>query len=190
MAAVAGGLTSAAAVSGLQTAEAEKAAIDARLAAHADVDPAAVALPDEGWVAARLVEWAKGAAGADGPQSLLQLALASAVAEPAVATGKARGFVRLRFRVRAWAALAAAAGTALPAAVRGLVPEAADDGGPEFTIDLSGPTAMDRWAPQIAAWRADGVTWAEIVRRTGMDLNRVYRAWKRFTDAGGTSPAA
>jgi DNA invertase Pin-like site-specific DNA recombinase len=190
VAAVAGGLTSAAVVGGLQAAEAEKAVIDARLAAHAAVGPAAVALPDEGWVAARLGEWAEGAAAADGPQSLLHLALASAVAEPVVAAGKVRGFLRLRFRVRAWATLAAAAGTALPSAVCGLVPEEADDGGPEFTIDLGGPTAMDRWAPQIAAWRADGVTWAEVARRTGMDLNRVYRAWKRFTDAGGPSPAA
>lgn len=191
VAAVAGGLTSAAVASGLQAAEAEKAAIDARLVAHAAVGPAAVTLPDEGWVAARLGEWAEGAAGADGPQSLLQLALAAAVAEPVVAAGKTRGFVRLRFRVRAWAALAAAAGTALPAAVRGLVPEAADGGSPEFTIDLGGPTAMDRWAPQIAAWRADGVTWAEVVRRTGMDLNRAFVAWKRFTGATGSeSPAA
>jgi len=187
---LAGGLSSPAVVARLRAAEAEKAEVDRRLAGHAGAGSAAVALPDEGWVAARLGEWAARAAAGEGPESLLQLALESAAAEPVVAAGKARGFVRLRFRVRAWAALAAAAGAALPAAVRGLVPEAADDGSPEFTIDLGGPTAMDRWAPQIAGWRAGGVTWAEIVRRTGMDLNRVYRAWKRFADAGGTSPAA
>lgn len=185
--AVAGGLTSPAVAAELQAAEAEKAEIDARLAANA-VAPTAVVLPDEAWVAARLGEWAEGAARADGPESLLRLALASAVAEPVVAAGKARGFVRLRFRVRAWAALAAAVGDALPAAVRDLLPESADDASPEFTIDLGGPTAMDRWAPQIAAWRAEGVIWAEIVRRTGLDLNRVYVAWKRYTTASSDTP--
>jgi len=47
---------------------------------------------------------------------------------------------------------------------------------------------MDRWAPQVAEWRAAGTTWEEIVRRTGMDLNRVYVAWKRHTGAMDDSP--
>ena len=190
VAAVAGGLTSAAVAGGLQAAEAEKAVIDARLAAHAAVDPAAVALPDEAWVGARLGEWADREAPGDDLASLLQTALTTVSAEPVIATGKKRGFVRLRFRVNAWATLAAACGESLPAAARHLL-SAPDEPVPEFTLDLGEPTAMDSWAPQIAAWRTEGMTWDEIVRRTGLDLNRAFVAWKRFTGAtGGESPAA
>jgi len=79
-------------------------------------------------------------------------------------------------------------GAALPAAVR--PPESADeDTSPEFTLDLGEPTAMDRWAPRIAAWRAAGVTWVDIVRLTGLDLNRVYLAHKRYTAAVAESSA-
>lgn len=77
-----------------------------------------------------------------------------------------------------------------PQQVRRLLANAKYVGGPEFTLDLGGPTAMDRWAPRIAAWRADGVTWEEIVRRTGMDLNRAYFAWKRHAGATDGSPPA
>ena len=185
----AGGLTSPAVAARLREAEAEKAEVDRRLAEYAAVGSAAVALPDEAWVAARLGEWAANAASAAGPESLLRLALAAAAAEPVIAPGKTRGFVRLRFRVNAWGALAAAAGDSLPAAVRG-APAAPADPGPEFTLDLGEPTAMDRWAPAIAGWRAAGVTWEEIVRRTGLDLSRAFVAWKRHTGATGDDPRA
>lgn len=184
-----GGLTSAAVTARLRAAEAEKAEIDARLAGSAAVDLTAVALPDAAWVAARLGEWAERAAAGDGPGALLRLALAAVAAEPVLAPGKSRGFIRLRFRVNAWAALAGALGEALPTTVRALLPSAPLVGGePEFALDLGEPTAMDRWAPQIGAWRAEGVPWAEIVRRTGLDLNRAYTAWKRHTGATGDSP--
>ena len=183
-----GRLTSAAVTARLRTAESEKAEIDARLAGYAGIDLTTVALPAEVWVAARLGEWAERVAASDGPEALLRLALAAVEAEPVIAPGKTRGFVRLRFRVNAWRAFTGAVGDALPAAVRSLFSESPDDSGPEFTLDMGEPTAMDRWAPQIAAWRAGGVTWEDIVRRTGMDLNRVYRAWKRHTGATGDAP--
>ncbi|QDU19739.1 recombinase family protein [Urbifossiella limnaea] len=185
----AGGLSSPAVAARLREAEGEKAEVERRLAGYAAVGSAAVALPDEAWVAARLGEWAARAASAAGPESLLRLALASAAAEPVIAAGKKRGFVRLRVRVNAWGALAAAAGDSLPATVRH-APAAPADPGPEFSLDLGEPTAMDRWAPAIAEWRAAGVTWEEIVRRTGMDLNRVFVAWKRYTGASGDGPQA
>lgn len=183
------GLTSPAVATRLREAEGEKAEVDRRLVGYAAVGSAAVALPDEAWVAARLGEWAARTASAAGPESLLRLALASAAAEPVIAAGKTRGFVRLRVRVDAWGALAAAAGDSLPATVRH-APAAPADPGPEFSLDLGEPTAMDRWAPRIAEWRVAGVTWEEIVRRTGMDLNRVFVAWKRYTGATGDGPQA
>ena len=186
-----GGLTSPAVADKLRQFEAEKAEIDRRLTGWAGVTPESV-LPDEAWVAARLGEWAERTGAGDSPSSLLQLALGSVVSEAVVAGGKKRGFVRLRFQLNAWEVLAAAVGETFSAEVLRLVPEPAQDGndGPEFTLDLGGPTAMDRWAPQIAEWRAAGVTWEEIVRRAGLDLNRAYRAWKRFTGSAGAAPAA
>jgi hypothetical protein len=185
-----GGLTSAAVTARLREAEAEKGEVDRRLAGYTDASPAAVVRPDEASVAARLGDWAARAAAGEGTDSLLRLALGSVAAEPVVAVGKRRGFVRLRFRVNAWGALAAAAGDSLPAPVRH-PPSAPEAPVPEFALDLGEPTAVDRWAPRIAAWRAAGVTWEEIVRRTGMDLNRVYVAWRRHTGAaGGDRPAA
>jgi hypothetical protein len=106
-----------------------------------------------------------------------------------IAPGKKHGFVRLRVRVDAWGALAAAAGDSLPAGVRH-APEVPAGSGPEFVLDLGEPTAMDRWAPAIAEWRAAGVTWEEIVRRTGLDLSRAYVAWRRYTGATGDDPQA
>jgi hypothetical protein len=184
-----GRLTSAAVADRLLEAETEQADVDRRLAGYGDAGSAAAVLPDEAWVAERLGEWAAHAAAGEGTDSLLQLALESVAAEPVIPAGKKRGFVRLRFRVNAWSALAAAAGNSLPAPVRHL-PSAPEAPAPEFTLDLGEPTAMDRWAPQIAEWRAAGVTWQEIARRTEMDLNRVYVAWKRYTGATDGSPPA
>lgn len=184
-----GRLTSAAVADRLLEAETEQADVDRRLAGYGDAGSAAAVLPDEAWVADRLGEWAAHAAAGEGTDSLLQLALESVAAEPVIPAGKKRGFVRLRFRVNAWSALAAAAGNSLPAPVRHL-PSAPEAPAPEFTLDLGEPTAMDRWAPQIAEWRAAGVTWQEIARRTEMDLNRVYVAWKRYTGATDGSPPA
>lgn len=187
VAAVASGLSSSAVLKRLQKAESEQAEIDQRLAEYAAVGVAGAVLPDEGWVAMKLGEWVTRAGAGDDPAALLQFALSSVAAEPVIAAGKTRGFVRLRFRVNAWAALAAAVGDALPAT--GLHrPPTSDGADPEFVLDLGAPTAMDRWAPKIAVWRANGVTWAEIAQRTGLDLNRAFVAWKRFTGAAGEQP--
>ena len=181
-----GGVTSSSVVTRLKQLEQEKAEIDQRLAT-ADDEADAIPLPDAEWVSTRLAEWAERAAASES-DSFLRDALQAVTAEAVVAPGKKRGFIRLHFRVDAWAALAAAMGAALPAAVR--PPESADeDTSPEFTLDLGGPTAMDRWAPRIAAWRAAGITWVDIVRLTGLDLNRVYLAHKRYTAAVAESSA-
>jgi hypothetical protein len=181
-----GGVTSSAVVTRLKQLEQEKAEIDHRLAT-ADDEADAIPLPDAEWVSTQLAEWAERAAASES-DSFLRDALQAVTAEAVVAPGKRRGFIRLYFRVNAWAALAAAMGAALPAAVR--PPESADeDTSPEFTLDLGGPTAMDRWAPRIAAWRAAGITWVDIVRRTGLDLNRVHLAHKRYTAAVAESSA-
>lgn len=160
----AGGGDSPALASRLVAAEREKAAVDARLIASAGLDAAAIDLPDERCVADSLSVWAGTADGEDGPAALLRHAVADLTAEPVIAPGKRRGYARLRFKINAWAALTAPIGDALPAAVRPFL-SAPPGGGEakEFTIALGRPTAMDEWASRIAAWRAEGVTWEEIV---------------------------
>jgi len=184
------GLTSSAVCDRLRVAEQEKTEIDVRLAAYAKITPDAVALPDEGWVAEQLGAWAASFATGVGGQSLLQTAVTCVVADSVIAPGKTRGFIRLKFRVNAWNVLISAIGDDMPVSIRGLVGalDQLDPDDPEFTLDLGEPTAMDRWAPQIATWRAEGVTWEEIVRRTGMDLSRVFVAWKRYTGAMDSPP--
>lgn len=180
-----GGLTSAAVGQRLREAEAEKAVVHARLAASAGLDVAAVAMPDEGWVAGHLSAWAVQAADQTGPKSLVRQALASLTVESVAAPGKKRGYPRLRFRIEAWNALTAALGDALPTPLRPFLgaPPPTGENAPEFVLDLGRPTKLDEWAQRIAEWRAAGVKWKEIVERTGLDLNRVYRAYERYTAA-------
>jgi hypothetical protein len=186
-----GTLTSAAVNSKLPAAEREATELEGRLTEAEPFDQTAVLLPDEEWVKGQLGAWASGLTEKSAAAVALREAVDWIAAEAVVAPGKKRGFVRLRFRLRTWRVFAAAIRGRLPQAVRRLV--STPDGvaeSPEFTLDLGRPTEMDRWAPQIAAWRADGVTWPEIVRRTGMDLNRVYVAWKRYTEYGGDGTSA
>jgi DNA invertase Pin-like site-specific DNA recombinase len=175
----------------LSKAEAEKAEVDRRLAAYADIGQAVVALPDEAQVMAGLAEWAVRAASMEGAESLLHMAVESAMAEAVTAPGKKRGFVRLRFRVNSWGVLMASAGRSIPSSMFPELSARDYESAPEFTLDLGAPSKMDRWAPQIVAWREAGVPWKEIVRRTGLDLNRAFIAWKRCVDAtGGDASAA
>jgi len=185
-----GCLTSPAITGRLRDAEREKAELDARLAGYHNADRSKAQMPDETQVAQLFEEWVNRLA--TDPGSLLRVALSSVAADPVIVPGKKRGFARLRFRVRAWETLVAALGEHLPAAVLSQLPklEAGQGDEPEFTIDLGEPTTMDRWTPEIVAWRAAGVTWKEIVHRTGMDLNRVFIAWKRATGATDSHPAA
>jgi site-specific DNA recombinase len=183
-----GGLVSAAVSRRLAELEGRRAEVEARLSESVGLDSATIALPDPAWVAAQLGAWVVEAAGKEGPQSLLRVGIESVQAEAVVAPGKKRGFARLRFRVNCWEVLGATHGDALPSPARSLLDWGEDSSGdgPEFTIDLGEPTPMDHWAPQIAAWREEGVKWEEIVRRTDMDLNRVCRAYERWKGAAGT----
>jgi DNA invertase Pin-like site-specific DNA recombinase len=174
--------------------EEEARALQQRLEAQQALLGRAVELPEEAWLAEQLRRWV-GPLAEDGPRAaaVLRQAVGRVTAEAVVAPGKRRGYTRLHFRVRGWDVLAAALGGRLPEGVRTALTPGPDCKGtaPEFELDLGAPTPMDRWAAQIAAWRQEGVTWAEIVRRTGLDLNRAYRAWKRYTAAqgGGTGRA-
>jgi hypothetical protein len=169
--------------------EQEEGRLEARLEARERSQ--GIRLPDDGWVRAELDRWV-GDLASGGPAAavVLRKAVGEVRFDSVVAAGKKRGYIRLRFRVKAWDMLVACMGAALPPSVVAGLPAGREGDGlsPEFTIDLGGPTNLDRWAPQIAEWRAAGVLWEEIVKRTGLDLSRVYVAWKRYVGATGGGP--
>jgi site-specific DNA recombinase len=150
-----------------------------------------VSVPDETWVREQLGTWANDLRGG-GPQAsvVLRRAISEIRAESVCAPGKKRGFIRIHFHVNAWQLLIACMGTTLPPALTAELncKEVEGEMSPEFTIALGEPTKLDRWAPEIARWREEGVQWEEIVIRTGLDLNRAYIAWKRYVTAIGQSP--
>jgi site-specific DNA recombinase len=150
------------------------------------------ALPDQAWLASQLDRWTGGLEG-DVAQAaaVLRQALGSVTAHAVLAPGKRRGYMQLRFRIRAWETLRAIMGDQMPAALQetGNPSECEADASAEHVLNLGKQTHMDHWAPQIAVWRAEKVTWEEIVRRTSLDLNRAFIAWKRFTEASGDATA-
>ena len=172
--------------------EEEARILKGRMKAGADSRRTNAALPGDDQLSDLMRTWAS-ALGEDTPRAaaVLRRAVGTVSAHAVVAPGKTRGYAQLRFRVRAWSALRAATGDRLPedlphdpgSGVEGR------DLSPEFVLDLGAPTEMDRWAAQIAAWRAEGMIWEEIVRRTGLDLNRAYIAWKRHTGARPDEPS-
>lgn len=161
--------------------EAAERAAEARLKAYPPDGAAELRLPDEAWVRARLSTWAAGLRNERNAAQVLRDAISSITVRAVIAPGKHRGYPVLEFQLRQWSLLLAAFGSGIHPALNRLLAETGDDGeSPTFTIALGAPTQMDRWAPQIAAWRSEGVTWQTIVERTGMDLSRAFLAWKRY----------
>jgi hypothetical protein len=155
-----------------------------QLAAYESLRRQTIALPEDGWLMAELQQWTDLLSG-DVPKAAtaLRQALHEVRAEAVVAPGKQRGYARLRFRIQTWEILRALLTDRL---IQGFPMDAIAGGiseteSPEFVLDLGEPSKMDIWGPQIVQWRLEGVHWEEIVRRTGLDLNRAYIAWKRST---------
>lgn len=179
-----GSVPSAAVRERLGALEDEARVLKGRMKASADSRRTNAALPDDEQLSEMMGAWAS-SLGEDTPRAaeVLRRAVGTVSAHAVVAPGRTRGYAQLRFRVRAWSALRAATGDRLPEDPP-RVPDSGVEGrdlSPEFVLDLGAPTEMDRWAARIAAWRAEGVTWEEIVRRTGLDLSRAHIAWKRHT---------
>lgn len=173
----------------LDTLAAEIADVEARLAGYGRFDPLLVALPEESWIREHLTSWLIALADPSLAAARLRDAVASLTAEPVVAPGKKRGHVQLRLRIRGWRLLMTLLTEHLPPClVNALPPNIGGDEPPEFVLALGSPTVMDQWASRIAAWRAEGVKWTEIVARTGLDLNRVFIAWRRFTRGTSDPP--
>jgi hypothetical protein len=176
---------SAAVKEGLDQLEDEARRLEKRIAANEILHRGAAQLPDDAWLAGELCRWATGLNG-DIAQAanILRRALGRVEVHPVIAPGKKRGYTQLRFRVCGWALLQTVLGNQVPDGLPMALDECLEeDESPEFMINLGQPTALESWASQIAAWRAEEMTWKEIVERTGLDLNRAYIAWKRYVQA-------
>jgi len=182
-----GRLTSAAVQQHLKELEMEAEQLQRRVDSYQQLHQ--VDLPEDHLLADELREWTMGL-GEDTilAARVLRQAVGTVAAHAIVAAGKRRGYIQLRFRINGWETLQAVLGGRIPQSLKQYpIP---DDGNTlgqsmEFTLDLGQPTSMDYWAPKIAAWRAQGVKWKEIVQRTSLDLNRVFIAWKRHTENQG-----
>jgi len=143
-----------------------------------------VDLPSETWVREQLDDWSQSVTDSQRVSTAIRNAVTRIDARAVIAPGKKRGYVELTLHYQAWDLFRAAVGNAMPNSLQKLLPKAIEVKTPSVeVIALGGPTPMDHWAPSIARWREEGVIWEEIVRRTDLDLNRVYLAWKRYTEA-------
>jgi DNA invertase Pin-like site-specific DNA recombinase len=179
-----GGAASTSIMNSLLSAERDAAELEAKLAAMAEIAVCAMAMPDEVWVKAQLQQWSNRLADSETTAVAIREAVASLTAEAVVPPGKKRGYVRLRLRVNGWNLLMAAINTKLPIPLRALLPKSVDgETSPMIELILGGPTAIDRWMPNIVQWRKEGVTWEEISSRTELGVSNLFIAWKRYGDA-------
>jgi len=167
--------------------EAEANTIKARIEESEQLTKNTIAIPDQAWISEQLRDMHSIIEENRRPAALLLRRLLGKVqAFQVLPAGKSRGYVQLRVRVDGWRILHA---ILPPEALRTILDkvnsndELAAGVSEEFKIDLGRASEMDSWAPQIARWRADRVLWKEICKRTGLDLNRAYRAWKRYVDS-------
>lgn len=180
----ASGVSSSSLTQRLAELEDTKKNLEQRATQLAHLDSKAHDFPSDEWIKAEFAQLADVLRdlAPDGVHVLGSL-LGPITAEEVKSPGKARGFMRLRFRLHAWPVLKQVLSPKLPTALLELAAPSAVDGSDEFVVDCGRPSRMDRWAPQIVEWREQGVPWKEIVRRTGLKLANAYVAFKRHRDA-------
>jgi site-specific DNA recombinase len=170
--------------------EREAGALDRRVGEGRGAIQAAVKMPDDGWIKARLAEL-PALLGDDSRLAapLLRRLLGRVTAEAMVAPGKVRGYVRLHVNLEAQASLKEVLGGRLPDSMLALAASTCGEGPMTFDLDLGGPSRRDVWAPRIAEMRAGRMTWEEIGRVTGLGTGNAHNVWKRWTDAQKAAPA-
>jgi DNA invertase Pin-like site-specific DNA recombinase len=163
--------------------EAEAAELRARVVEGRKFRAAAVGMPDDEWIKEQLGNLTQGFR--EEPRStalLLRRLLERVTAESVIAPGKKRGFIRLRVRPRAYAVLREALVDRIPTALLDTASNCVEEAA-EFVIDLGGPTRRDQVAPEVARMRAEGKTWEEIGRETGLGTGNAHNVWTRWSEA-------
>jgi hypothetical protein len=121
-----------------------------------------------------------------GAISICREILGDIIAEEIKSPGKRRGYIRLRIQLQTRQIMNAVMQKAIPASALAMLDtEIPTDKGEEILLDLGRPTRMDEWAPQIVEWRKQQMPWHEIARRTGLQIQNAYTAWKRYVNGGG-----
>ena len=150
--ALAGGGNSPAIHSRLATLEGEKRLIQSQVAELESVQRAPFRMPDPSWIRQQLAEL-----GHHLQQEAAQVApviramLGKITAEEIKASGKRRGFIRLRFRIDGWEALSQVLAGKLPDSILHMVKPVAGEANrtEEFVVDLGAPTRLDGLAPRL-----------------------------------------
>jgi hypothetical protein len=171
----------------VETLEARKASLNAKIAQLRSVQAAPLELPGHDWVSAELKQLAAllGQEMASLAPSLRPM-LAQLVADEVRPPGRILGHSRLRVTLDSWAALKQILGSKLPAAV--ISTFTAGDGGTseDFVFEFSRSTRAQKWGPIILRWRKQEMQWSEICKRTGLTLGTAYyffKVWKNATAA-------
>ena len=147
-----------------------------------------IALPDEAWVRGKLKDLAS-LLKTQMPKAALVLRgmLCRIVAQPMIAPGKKRGYVRLHFRIDGLGVIAAAMGDKLSTTARQMMAQTPDTSGAPiseaFVVDVGAPTNMDLHGPTVVAMRNAGTTWKAIAEVTGLKIQNAYILYKRLTGA-------
>jgi DNA invertase Pin-like site-specific DNA recombinase len=157
----------------LQSLEGRKATLTQRLAELRQSRDAQQRMPDDAWIADQLKQLT-GLLAEQMPVAAphLRPMLAECVAEQALDPGCKRGHCRLRFAIDRWELLSQALDGRVPAAALagdGDASAVATGSKPgEFIVDFRRGSCAERWGERIAAWRAAGVEWDEIGRRSSL----------------------
>ena len=114
---------------------------------------------------------------------LLRKLIGKITAEPVLALGKKRGFIRLRFDFNPLAAFVDALeqsdiGHSLSNLSQ--FESLKEPGLTTFTIDLGKPTKVDTWGPKIVQMRDSGMKWKEISATTGIRMGNLCNYYNRY----------
>ena len=161
--------------------EGRKAELEARVLHLRKVYSSPMQMPDEQWIRGQLEHLAELLRDEmTSAAAHLRPMLASVVADPVRPGARTVGYARVRFTIDGWPVLAQILGTKLPAAVlSGLTPGEGRTTA-EFTVDLGRASPIDHWAPMIAQWREEKVSWQEIGRHEPVERMDNSRA-ERYT---------
>ncbi|MDB5358382.1 MAG: recombinase family protein [Phycisphaerales bacterium] len=163
--------------------EARKSTLSDRLTELRQSQASPLQMPDDAWIKNQLEKLA----------GLLKQEMASAaqhlrpflskvVVEQIKRDGQKHGHVRLRFTIDGCVAVSTMLAGKLPAKVLSRLPTGDTNTAGEFTTDFGRGTCIEQWGPLIAQWRAEGASWAEVGRRTGLNPSTAFLALKRWNE--------